>query len=146
MASADQMTSSSCCGIDARRVQIKSKGLGIRWCSCPSSASTAAHRTRPHCTVVGGQRQLLEAGQGRGLGSGHRAARTRQRAEDARLYVGLTRAEHALWIAVGDLAGLGKTRLAPLLGDLQALRALADVHIDDSERRPRCRSWRRSGR
>jgi hypothetical protein len=34
---------------------------------------------------------------------------------------------------VGDLAGLGKTRLAPLLGDLQALRAHADVHIDDSE-------------
>ncbi|MGM3151104.1 hypothetical protein, partial [Escherichia coli] len=57
-----------------------------------------------------------------------------QRAEDARLlYVGLTRAEHALWIAVGDLAGLGKTRLASLLGDLQVLRGQADVSVDDSE-------------
>ncbi|WP_215899568.1 hypothetical protein, partial [Acinetobacter baumannii] len=57
-----------------------------------------------------------------------------QRAEDARLlYVGLTRAEHALWIAVGDLARLRKTRLAPLLGDLQVLRSHPDVHIDDSE-------------
>ena len=41
---------------------------------------------------------------------------------------------------MGDLAGLGKTRLAPLLGDLQA-RAHADVHIDDSGQWPRCR-WR----
>ncbi len=44
-----------------------------------------------------------------------------QHAEDARLlYVGLTRAEHALWIATGDFYNAGKTALAPMLRDLPA--------------------------
>src|SRR5690606_15475371 len=56
-----------------------------------------------------------------------------RRAEDARLlYVGLTRAGHALWLAIGDLAGLAKTRLAPMLGDLEQLRLHPDICIDDS--------------
>ncbi len=42
-----------------------------------------------------------------------------QRAEDARLlYVGLTRAEHALWIATGDFYNAQQTALAPMLDGL----------------------------
>ena len=45
-----------------------------------------------------------------------------QRAEDARLlYVGLTRAEHALWIATGDFFASDKTPLAKMLRDPEAL-------------------------
>ena len=45
-----------------------------------------------------------------------------QRAEDARLlYVGLTRAEHALWIASGQFFAADKTPLAKMLGDVDAL-------------------------
>lgn len=40
-----------------------------------------------------------------------------QQAEDARLlYVGLTRARHALWLAYGDFSGYSRTALARLLG------------------------------
>ncbi|MCW1777649.1 hypothetical protein NB693_25500 [Pantoea ananatis] len=49
-----------------------------------------------------------------------------QRAEDARLlYVGLTRAEHALWIATGAFPQHERTALAPMLRDLDALQAAA---------------------
>ncbi|WP_312710040.1 exodeoxyribonuclease V subunit beta [Stenotrophomonas sp.] len=126
---------------DARRVQIitlhKSKGLEYPLVYLPFvGIDGGAPNNAAHCTVhVDGQRQLhwkLDKDEAWEAASGQRERE--QRAEDARLlYVGLTRAEHALWIAIGDLAGLGKTRLAPLLGDLQLLRTHADVHIDDSE-------------
>ena len=46
-----------------------------------------------------------------------------QRAEDARLlYVGLTRAEHALWIATGPFFASDQAALAPMLGDAGALQ------------------------
>ena len=46
-----------------------------------------------------------------------------QRAEDARLlYVGLTRAEHALWIATGPFYASGQAALAPMLGDAGKLQ------------------------
>ena len=45
-----------------------------------------------------------------------------RRAEDARLlYVGLTRAEHALWIATGDFFDSGKTPLHAMLLDRRTL-------------------------
>ncbi len=143
MASADQDDQQQLLRLesDARRVQIitlhKSKGLEYPLVFLPFvGIDGGAPNTASHCTVhVGGERQLhwkLDKDEAWEAASTQRERE--QRAEDARLlYVGLTRAEHALWIAVGDLAGLGKTRLAPLLGDLQALRALADVHVDDSE-------------
>ncbi|WP_313140021.1 exodeoxyribonuclease V subunit beta [Stenotrophomonas sp.] len=125
---------------DARRVQIitlhKSKGLEYPLVYLPFvGIDGGASNNAAHCTVhVDGQRQLhwkLDKDEAWEAASGQRERE--QRAEDARLlYVGLTRAEHALWIAIGDLAGLGKTRLAPLLGDLQTLRTHADVCIDDS--------------
>ncbi|HDS0951169.1 TPA: exodeoxyribonuclease V subunit beta [Stenotrophomonas maltophilia] len=126
---------------DARRVQIitlhKSKGLEYPLVFLPFvGIDGGAPNAASHCTVhLQGQRQLhwkLDKDEAWETASGQRERE--QRAEDARLlYVGLTRAEHALWIAIGDLAGIGKTRLAPLLGDLQALRVHADVHIDDRE-------------
>ena len=143
MASADQDDEQQLLRLesDARRVQIitlhKSKGLEYPLVFLPFvGIDGGAPNTASHCTVhVDGQRQLhwkLDRDEAWEAASTQRERE--QRAEDARLlYVGLTRAEHALWIAVGDLAGLGKTRLAPLLGDLQALRAHGDVHIDDSE-------------
>ncbi|AWH23326.1 exodeoxyribonuclease V subunit beta [Stenotrophomonas sp. ZAC14D2_NAIMI4_6] len=125
---------------DARRVQIitlhKSKGLEYPLVYLPFvGIDGGAPNNAAHCTVhLDGQRQLhwkLHKDEAWEAASGQRERE--QRAEDARLlYVGLTRAEHALWIAIGDLAGLGKTRLAPLLGDLQTLRTHADVCIDDS--------------
>jgi exodeoxyribonuclease V beta subunit len=61
-----------------------------------------------------------------------RAWQRDQDAEDARLlYVGLTRAEHALWIATGEFYNAGKTALAPMLGDVDALRA-AGIVLDDA--------------
>ncbi|HDS1581721.1 TPA: exodeoxyribonuclease V subunit beta [Stenotrophomonas maltophilia] len=143
MASADQDDEQQLLRLesDARRVQIitlhKSKGLEYPLVFLPFiGIDGGAPNTASHCTVhVGGQRQLhwkLDRDEAWESASSQRDRE--QRAEDARLlYVGLTRAEHALWIAVGDLAGLGRTRLAPLLGDLQALRTHADVHVDDSE-------------
>lgn len=51
-----------------------------------------------------------------------------QDAEAARLlYVGLTRAEHALWLATGPFYNAGKTALAPMLGNTDALRAAGVV-------------------
>jgi len=132
---------------DARRVQIitlhKSKGLEYPLVFLPFvGIDGGAPNTASHCTVhLQGQRQLhwkLDKDEAWETASGQRERE--QRAEDARLlYVGLTRAEHALWIAIGDLAGIGRTRLAPLLGDLEALRAHADVHVDarDAAARPR---------
>ncbi|MEJ7747249.1 MAG: exodeoxyribonuclease V subunit beta [Luteimonas sp.] len=57
------------------------------------------------------------------------------RAEDARLlYVGMTRAQHALWLACGPLYESAKTPLQPMLADLPALeRAVPDaIRIDVS--------------
>ncbi|MCY7353538.1 MAG: UvrD-helicase domain-containing protein [Lysobacter sp.] len=57
------------------------------------------------------------------------------RAEDARLlYVGLTRAQHALWLACGPLYESAKTPLQPMLADLQALESAAPdaIRIDAS--------------
>jgi exodeoxyribonuclease V beta subunit len=143
MASADQDDEQQLLRLesDARRVQIitlhKSKGLEYPLVYLPFvGIDGGAPNTASHCTVhVDGQRQLhWKLGKDDAWEAASSQREREQRAEDARLlYVGLTRAEHALWIAVGDLAGLRKTRLAPLLGDLQVLRSHPDVHIDDSE-------------
>lgn len=125
---------------DARRVQIitlhKSKGLEYPLVYLPfvgidGGAPAAAN----HCTVhTEGGRQLHWKLGGEGAWEAATHARDQAgRAEDARLlYVGLTRAEHALWIAIGDLAGLPKTRLAPMVSDLQALATQEDLLIDDA--------------
>ncbi|MDQ3230003.1 MAG: exodeoxyribonuclease V subunit beta, partial [Pseudomonadota bacterium] len=54
-------------------------------------------------------------------------------AEDARLlYVGLTRAQHAVWLACGALYDSGKTPLHAMLASLDALARNAAIDIDAS--------------
>lgn len=143
MASADQDDEQQLLRLesDARRVQIitlhKSKGLEYPLVFLPFvGIERGANNSAAHCTVhLDGERQLhWKLDRDEVWDAVSRQARHEQQAEDARLlYVGMTRAEHALWIAIGDLAGLARTPLAPLLGDLQALRGSADVKVDDSE-------------
>lgn len=127
---------------DAQRVQIvtlhKSKGLEYPLVYLPFAGlgtqrpdsdrhrivHDAATGTRTlHWRIDKDAQDWKDAGQ---------ALKREQQAEDARLlYVGLTRAEHALWVAAGDVADFGKSRLAPLLADMDALRAQADIRIVD---------------
>ena len=130
---------------DARRVQIitlhKSKGLEYPLVFLPFvGIGGGAPNTEANCTVyANGRRELhwkLDKDDSWNAASTRRTQE--QDAEDARLlYVGLTRAEHALWIAAGDLAGLAKTRLAPMLSDLEALRAHPDIAVIEGPVEPR---------
>jgi len=129
---------------DARRVQIitlhKSKGLEYPLVFLPFvGIGGGAPNTEANCTVyANGRRELhwkLDKDDSWSAASTRSAQE--QEAEDARLlYVGLTRAEHALWIAAGDLAGLAKTRLAPMLSNLAALRAHPDIAVIDGPVEP----------
>ncbi|TDK23762.1 exodeoxyribonuclease V subunit beta [Luteimonas aestuarii] len=122
---------------DARRVQIvtlhKSKGLEYPLVYLPfAGIGGKPPATARHHAVHDGSGRTLHwkiAKDADWVAAEQRAAIERA-AEDARLlYVGLTRAEHALWIAAGALKDFGTTRLAPLLADLPALRAGDDVRI-----------------
>ncbi|MCD9029026.1 exodeoxyribonuclease V subunit beta [Luteimonas sp. BDR2-5] len=129
---------------DARRVQVvtlhKSKGLEYPLVHLPFvGIGTHPPTTAHHHAVHDGTRRALHwkiQGDAAWQDAGQRAAAERE-AEDARLlYVGLTRAEHALWIAAGDLRDFAATRLRPLLSDLDALRAHADIRIVDGPVEP----------
>lgn len=129
---------------DARRVQIitlhKSKGLEYPLVYLPFvGIGGRMPATAHHHAVHDGRQRVLHwkiAGDDGWDTATARAAHERQ-AEDARLlYVGLTRAEHALWIAAGDIKDIALTRLAPLLSDLQALRAAPDIAIVEGEAEP----------
>lgn len=123
---------------DALRVQIvtlhKSKGLEYPLVYLPfAGLGTSRPDSGRHRVVHDGTQRVLQwkldkdDPAWRAAGD---AARREAIAEDARLlYVGLTRAEHALWIAAGDVADLGKSRLAPLIADLSLLGTHADVRI-----------------
>jgi exodeoxyribonuclease V beta subunit len=57
---------------------------------------------------------------------------TEQHAEHARLlYVGLTRARHALWLASGLFFNADRTALSPMLADRAALQAVPCIRLDD---------------
>ncbi|MCF7223796.1 UvrD-helicase domain-containing protein [Marilutibacter chinensis] len=125
---------------DARRVQIvtlhKSKGLEYPLVYLPfvgigGRAKSPGNYCIAHDPVEGRRLHwkldLPEAG--------WQSARIRweeeQRAEDARLlYVGLTRAEHALWLAAGPFHSHARSPLAPMLGDLAGLAGTPGVVID----------------
>ena len=118
---------------DAHRVQIltlhKSKGLEFglvfmpfvaigreprngRWCEYPDT---------DHGRVMQLQTDLVDT-RAPDWDSARDRAATQARAEDARLlYVGLTRARHALWLATGPLYLAPLSPLRPMLGDLDAL-------------------------
>ncbi|QNU15044.1 exodeoxyribonuclease V subunit beta [Thermomonas sp. XSG] len=117
---------------DARRVQIvtlhKSKGLEYPLVFLPFVGIGSNEKSpNRHCSVhLEGARRLhwkfetLPEADWTGASTTWKAE---QRAEDARLlYVGLTRAEHALWIASGDFFAADRTALAKLLGDTDALQ------------------------
>nr|WP_144900546.1 exodeoxyribonuclease V subunit beta [Luteimonas cucumeris] len=126
---------------DARRVQIltlhKSKGLEFPLVFLPFAG--IGRKDDPpsrHCVVPGETGAVLHWKLGRDDDSPRwqeavQAREREQRAEDARLlYVGLTRAEHAIWLATGPLYQATATPLAPMLADLDALRAQPDIVID----------------
>lgn len=140
---------------DARRVQIitlhKSKGLEYPLVFLPFvGIGGGAPNTEANCTVyANGRRELhwkLDKDDSWSAASTRSAQE--QEAEDARLlYVGLTRAEHALWIAAGELAGLAKTRLAPMLSNMGALRDHPDIAVIEGpvEIRPAQLAFEREG-
>ncbi|MGH8053535.1 MAG: exodeoxyribonuclease V subunit beta [Stenotrophomonas sp.] len=123
---------------DARRVQIitlhKSKGLEYPLVYLPFvGIATNAPDASNHRTVHDGEQRVLhwkidkdDAGW-KAIGQ---QVNAEDEAETARLlYVGLTRAEHALWISGGALTGLASSRLGPMLRDMAALAAHADIDI-----------------
>jgi len=118
---------------DARRVQIvtlhKSKGLEYPLVFLPFVGIGGKPPSPGRCCVAhdaaSGQRRLhwsLDLPEAE-WSTASEAWKHEQRAEDARLlYVGLTRAEHALWIASGHFYNADKTPLAKMLGDVDALK------------------------
>jgi exodeoxyribonuclease V beta subunit len=125
---------------DARRVQIvtlhKSKGLEYPLVFLPFVGIGGKPPDPGHaCVVQDAERQRALHWKLLPETSGWDAARKAwieaQRAEDARLlYVGLTRAEHALWIATGDFYNARQTPLWPMLQDRQALAAQPGIVIE----------------
>ncbi|MFT3897537.1 MAG: exodeoxyribonuclease V subunit beta [Thermomonas sp.] len=125
---------------DARRVQIvtlhKSKGLEYPLVFLPFAGIGRNGKSPGRCCIAheGDTRRLhwkLDLAEAQ-WGAASDEWKREQRAEDARLlYVGLTRAEHALWIATGDFHASEKSPLANMLGDQATLRA-AGVAFDDA--------------
>lgn len=128
---------------DARRVQVvtlhKSKGLEYPLVFLPFAGIGGKPRDPGrHVSVSGDDGRVLHWKLLQRT-SGWDDAKTRwsdaQRAEDARLlYVGLTRARHALWIAGGQFSGHDKAAIARMIDTPQALQAaLGDaLHVDRS--------------
>ena len=126
---------------DARRVQIvtlhKSKGLEYPLVFLPFVGIGCKEPTPGRHCVVHDQEQgrclhWKSDTPDAGWEPAKNAWKQEQRAEDARLlYVGLTRAAHALWIATGEFYRNDKTPLAPMLANPHALRD-AGVVFDDS--------------
>ena len=130
---------------DALRVQIvtlhKSKGLEYPLVYLPfAGLGTSRPDSGRHRVVHDGTRRVLQWKLDKddpAWKAAGDAARREAIAEDARLlYVGLTRAEHALWIAAGDVADVSKSRLAPLIADLALLGTHADVRVVDGPAEP----------
>ncbi|GAB3737582.1 exodeoxyribonuclease V subunit beta [Luteimonas pelagia] len=142
-ASADDETQLLRLESDARCVQIvtlhKSKGLEYPLVFLPF-AGIGGKPPSPgrHLTASGDDGRILhwklQAGAS-GWDDAEASWKTAQRAEDARLlYVGLTRAQHALWLATGDFYNGSGSPLAAMVGDIPALSAaLGDaLRIDDA--------------
>lgn len=136
---------------DAHRVQVvtlhKSKGLEyplvfLPFAGISGGAPKAGHRL---AVASDGQRtlhwKLMPAA------SGWEDAKQRwaeaERAEDARLlYVGLTRARHALWLAAGPLRGHDRAAIAHMVSDPDALsRALGPALRIDRDLPPDTLPW-----
>ena len=125
---------------DARRVQIvtlhKSKGLEYPLVFLPFVGIGRNAKSPGRCCIAHDERdgrQLhWKLGDPAQWKSASDAWKQEQRAEDARLlYVALTRAEHALWIASGGFFARDKSPLSAMLADEAALRT-AGVAFDDT--------------
>ncbi|QIL19428.1 exodeoxyribonuclease V subunit beta [Thermomonas sp. HDW16] len=125
---------------DARRVQIvtlhKSKGLEYPLVFLPFVGIGRNEASPGRSCVVhdaeDGRRLQWKLGAADDWEVAKTAWQAEQRAEDARLlYVGLTRAEHALWLASGLFFAHDKTPLHAMLGDAEALAA-AGIVFDDN--------------
>ncbi|KGM53323.1 exodeoxyribonuclease V subunit beta [Lysobacter arseniciresistens ZS79] len=130
---------------DARRVQIvtlhKSKGLEYPLVFLPFIGIGRRPRNDArHHTVHDGDRRVLHWKIDKAAPAWKTACddhAREQQAEDARLlYVGLTRARDALWLATGRFFDHAQTRLAPMLEDLDGLRGLPMVAVDGSAPAP----------
>ncbi len=124
---------------DAARVQVvtlhKSKGLEYPLVFLPF-AGIGGRDASPdrHCVVHDGVRRVLHWKVDKASQAWKDACdawKREQRAEDARLlYVGLTRARHALWLATGPFYNAKKAPLAAML-DGDGLAACADIAVVD---------------
>jgi len=120
---------------DARRVQIvtlhKSKGLEYPLVFLPYIGigrrdRGAGRHCVGHTDSLGRHLRWNTGKDDPDWAAAETAWRLEQRAEDARLlYVGLTRAEHALWVATGAFHRHEHTALSKMLADAQALQASA---------------------
>lgn len=120
---------------DARRVQIvtlhKSKGLEYPLVFLPyigigRSDKGAGRHCVVHAPELGRQLHWKTERDDPSWSAAEAAWKQEQRAEDARLlYVGLTRAEHALWIASGPFHQHERTALSAMLRALDALQGAA---------------------
>ncbi|WP_435013410.1 UvrD-helicase domain-containing protein [Xanthomonas arboricola] len=120
---------------DARRVQIvtlhKSKGLEYPLVFLPyigigRSDKGAGRHCVVHAPELGRQLHWKTDKDDPTWSAAETAWKQEQRAEDARLlYVGLTRAEHALWIASGPFHQHERTALSGMLRALDALQGAA---------------------
>ncbi|HEV7272380.1 exodeoxyribonuclease V subunit beta [Pseudoxanthomonas sp.] len=130
---------------DALRVQIvtlhKSKGLEYPLVYLPfAGLGTSRPDSGRHRVVHDGTQRVLQWKLDKddpAWKAAGDAARRDATAEDARLlYVGLTRAAHALWIAAGGVKDFDRSRLAPLLAGIADLRAHADIRIVEGPAEP----------
>ncbi|GAB1406637.1 exodeoxyribonuclease V subunit beta [Thermomonas brevis] len=124
---------------DARRVQIvtlhKSKGLEYPLVFLPfAGIGGKARSPGRRCVVPGADGRRLHWKLDLPGAQWSEASSTwlrEQDAEDARLlYVALTRAEHALWIATGAFFAHDRTALQPMLADLDTLRDAGVAFVD----------------
>ncbi|MFP7723277.1 exodeoxyribonuclease V subunit beta [Lysobacter sp. A3-1-A15] len=126
---------------DAHRVQVvtlhKSKGLEYPLVFLPYAGIGGKPRDAGrHVTVAGDGGRALHwklLPSATGWDEVKQRWSDAQQAEDARLlYVGLTRARHALWLAGGAFYQHGKAAVAAMIADTDALAATGEgaIHID----------------
>lgn len=125
---------------DARRVQIitlhKSKGLEFPLVFLPFAGIGRKAGDSAHVHVLSQNAQRVayfrHDPQDPDWRDASQTAAHEARSEDARLlYVGLTRAQHALWLATGPLFNGDTTPLHAMLSDLTALRAQSGLQAGD---------------
>ncbi len=125
---------------DARCVQIltlhKSKGLEYPFVFLPFAAIGREGRIGNLCEFHDGEGRVLQlrseaSSQDIAWGNARAQHDEEERGEDARLlYVGLTRARHALWLATGPFAKAEYSPLEPMLRDPDALSSDLEGAVD----------------